>query len=42
MQLSNPLQLDPSKWEVALSEIQFAHTWYNNTEWEKHFEDNLH
>ena len=29
VQLSNPLQLDPSKWEVALSEIQFAHTWYN-------------
>ena len=29
VQLSNPLQLDPSKWEVALSEIQLAHTWYN-------------
>ena len=29
VQLSNPLQLDPSKWEVALSEIQLVHTWYN-------------
>ena len=29
VQLSNPLQLDPSKWEVALSDIQLAHTWYN-------------
>ena len=27
--LSNPLQLDPTKWEVALSEIQFLHSWYN-------------
>jgi len=27
--LSNPIQLDPTRWEVALSEIQFLHSWYN-------------
>ena len=27
--LSNNLELDSSRWEVALSEIQFQHTWYN-------------
>ena len=27
--LSNPIQLDPARWEVALSEIQFLHSWYN-------------
>lgn len=27
--LSNALMLDSTKWEVALSEIQFQHTWYN-------------
>jgi len=27
--LSNAIELDPSRWEVALSEIQFLHSWYN-------------
>ena len=27
--LPKPLELDPTKWEVALSEIQFPHSWYN-------------
>ena len=27
--LTNPLELDPTKWEVALSEIQLVHSWYN-------------
>ena len=27
--LPNNLELDSAKWEVALSEIQFEHTWYN-------------
>ena len=27
--LPNTLHLDPLKWEVGLSEIQFVHTWYN-------------
>ena len=27
--LPRPIELDPTKWEVALSEIQFPHSWYN-------------
>lgn len=27
--LSSSINLDPAKWEVGLSEIQFTHTWYN-------------
>ena len=27
--LSNPLEFNSSKWEVALSEVQFLHSWYN-------------
>lgn len=27
--LPNPLELNATKWEVALSEVQFLHSWYN-------------
>jgi len=27
--LPAPLELDPTQWEIGLSEIQFPHLWYN-------------
>ena len=27
--LPNEIKIDPAKWEVALQEIQFSHSWFN-------------
>lgn len=36
VQLPKPLQLDINKWEVALSEIQYSHSWFNVRDGKNH------
>ena len=40
--LANPLKLEPSKWEVGLSEIQFPHLWHNIREGKNTIEKEIH